>query len=281
MFVQIPGSFVVRHLGVRTTLILSTFIGAVLSALTPLGIQVGDWKTYCGIRLAQGICQGLSIPCLHEHLAKWSPPPDRKLLGVVAYSGIYCGTILASLVSGFIAGSPIGWPGMMYLSAAVGFLWCLLWWFLGENDAASSYWISAPERNYIQRTLCPQHRCLQGPPPVPWRAILGSVPFLALVIVKTSQQLVDSTIELQVPSYISGVLGMSIENNGLSTALPHLVQWAVSYVYLFLAEVAVMRRLIRRTPCESGPSPFPLGVRQQCLLASDTWTSVTRYWLSY
>ncbi|KAH8277712.1 hypothetical protein KR018_003982, partial [Drosophila ironensis] len=266
VLVQIPGSLLVRYFGVRTTLILSTFGVAALSAITPTSLKGKDsYKIYCIIRLAQGLFQGLSIPCVHEHLAKWSPPLDRKLLGVIAYSGIYCGTILAPLASGAIAGSLFGWPAMMYLSALLGFLWCLLWWFLGENNAGSSHLIDVAEREYIKRAQSFQCACLKNTPEVPWAAIVRSVPFRALVIVTCAQDWIDSTIEVEIPSYLNGVLGMSIEKNGMTAALPHLVQWIMSYVYLLTAHVAIIYQIIGRTPL------------RKCAVTVSTWGPAALY----
>ncbi|XP_034654775.1 putative inorganic phosphate cotransporter [Drosophila subobscura] len=248
LLMQIPGSFLVRRLGAKMSMIVPTFVVALLSVCTPLGIQIGDWRAFCGIRLCQGLCQGLMVSCRHEHLAKWSPPAELKQMGVIAYSGIYCGTILALLGSGYIANSSIGWTGISYVSAACCLCWCMLWFVWGENDPSSSYWIGEVERNHIESSLKSGHTCPKGDIPVPWQAIISSVPFRALVVVNCAHHWADATMEVQIPSYLHGVLQMSITKNGLTSSLPYLVRWIMSHVYILVAHMAIVRELIRPTP---------------------------------
>ncbi|XP_041449129.1 putative inorganic phosphate cotransporter [Drosophila obscura] len=248
LLMQIPGSFVVRSLGAKMTMLVPTFVVALFCVCTPSGIKMGDWRAFCAIRLSQGLCQGLMLPCIHEHLVKWSPPAELKHLGVIAYSGIYCGTILALLGSGYIANSSIGWPGISYVSAASCLCWCLLWFFWGENEPGSSHWIGADERSYIESSLKSAHTCPRREIPVPWKAIFASVPFRALVVVNSAQHWADATMEVQIPSYLHGVLQMSITRNGLTSALPYIVRWIMSHVYILVEHIALVRNLIRPTP---------------------------------
>ncbi|XP_026842048.1 putative inorganic phosphate cotransporter isoform X1 [Drosophila persimilis] len=250
LLMQIPGCFLVRCLGAKLPMIVATFFVALFSLCTPIGIQMGDWKGFCAIRLGQGLCQGLMLPCIHEHLAKWSPPEELKQLGVIAYSGTYCGTILALLGSGYIADSSIGWPGISYVSAAACLSWCLLWFFWGENEPGSSYWIGSDERNYIESCLKSGTACPRELIPIPWLAILGSVPFRALVVVHCAQRWADSTMEVQIPSYLDGILQVKITRNGLISSLPYMVKWIMSHVYILIAHVAIMRHLIDQTPLQ-------------------------------
>ncbi|SPP75828.1 blast:Putative inorganic phosphate cotransporter [Drosophila guanche] len=207
-----------------------------------------DRRAFCLIRLCQGVCQGLMVPCRHEHLAKWSPPAELEQMGVIAYSGIYCGTVLALLGSGYIANSSIGWTGISYVSAASCLCWCMLFFFWGENDPSSSYWIGDVERNHIESSLNSGHTCPKGDIPVPWQAIISSVPFRALVVVNCAHHWDDSTMEVQIPSYLHGVLHMSITKNGLTSSLHYLVRWIMSHVYILIAHMAIVGELIRPTP---------------------------------
>ncbi|SPP75825.1 putative inorganic phosphate cotransporter [Drosophila guanche] len=244
---QFPAGFLVRRFGAKSVLFIPTFATAILSALTPFCISWGGWKAFSVIRVVAGLFQGLIFPCIHEHLAKWSPPEDRNRLGVFAYSGADCGSVMAMAISGLIANSSMGWPGIFYVSAGICGVWCLLWLTLGSNHAPSSHLIGSRERDYIERSMRRQDGFHAQKIPIPWRAIWSSVPFYALLIVRSAQGWANSTMQLQTPSYMHGVLEMDIKSNALYSALPFLAMWCMSYVYLVFADVAMSRQWMSLT----------------------------------
>ncbi|XP_041565962.1 putative inorganic phosphate cotransporter, partial [Drosophila elegans] len=244
---QFPAGFLVRRFGVKVVLLIPTLATAFLSSLTPYCVAWGGWQAFSTIRFVEGLFQGLIFPCIHEHLAKWSPPEDRNRLGAFAYSGADCGSVLAMASSGLIANGSMGWPGIFYVSAGTCGLWCLLWVTLGANNAPSSRLIGATEREHIERSMKRPDGFHAQNIPIPWRAIWTSVPFYALLIVRSAQGWANSTMQLQTPSYMHGVLEMDIKSNALYSALPFLAMWGMSYVYLVFADVALSRNWMSLT----------------------------------
>ncbi|KAM8701309.1 hypothetical protein ACLKA7_000122, partial [Drosophila subpalustris] len=152
---------------------------AILSAVLPYTISEGGWVAFSVLRIIMGLFQGLIFPCIHEHLAKWSPPKDRNRRGVFAYSGADCGSVMAMGISGLIANSSMGWPGISYVSAGLCGIWCLLWLLLAANSAPSSKLVGQSERDYIERSLKREDGFHVQKIPIPWRALWTSVPFYA------------------------------------------------------------------------------------------------------
>ncbi|KAH8296915.1 hypothetical protein KR044_000817 [Drosophila immigrans] len=244
---QFPAGFLVRQFGAKLILFIPTFASAVLSALTPYFISWGGWVAFSVLRIVMGLFQGLIFPCIHEHLAKWSPPKDRNRLGVIAYSGADCGSVMAMGISGLIADSSMGWPGISYVSAGLCILWCLLWLLLGANNAPSSWLVGQGERDYIERSMKREDGFHVHKIPIPWRAIWTSAPFFALLIVRSAQGWANSTMQLQTPAYMHGVLEMDIKSNALFSALPFVAMWLMSYVYLAIADVTMARKWMSLT----------------------------------
>nr|XP_036669957.1 putative inorganic phosphate cotransporter isoform X2 [Drosophila suzukii] len=244
---QFPAGFLVRRFGAKAVLLIPTLGTAVLSALTPFCVAWGGWQAFCTIRIVEGLFQGLIFPCIHEHLAKWSPPEDRNRLGAFAYSGADCGSVLAMASSGLIANSSMGWPGIFYVSAGTCGLWCLLWVTLSANNAPSHRLIGAREQDHIERSTKRSDGFHGQKIPIPWRAIWTSVPFYALLIVRGAQGWANSIMQLQTPFYLHGVLKMDIKSNALYSALPFLAMWVMSYIYLVFADVAMSRHWMSLT----------------------------------
>lgn len=68
-------------------------------------------------------------------------------------SGGPFGTVVAMLLTGFIASSWYGWPMVFYSFNAVGLGWCILFAFLGSNKPAQHTKITVEEKLYIENSL--------------------------------------------------------------------------------------------------------------------------------
>ncbi|EDW08404.2 putative inorganic phosphate cotransporter [Drosophila mojavensis] len=244
---QFPAGFLVRRYGAKLVLFIPTFATALLSCLTPVCISWGGWLAFSVLRLIIGLFQGLIFPCIHEHLAKWSPPKDRNRLGVFAYSGSDCGSVMAMAISGLIAESSLGWPGISYVSAGLCGIWCILWLLLAADNAPRSRLIGGDERDYIERSMRRNDGFHDQKIAIPWRAIWTSAPFYALLVVRSAQGWANSTMQLQTPAYMHGVLEMDIKSNALYSALPFLAMWCMSYVYLAIADLIMARKWLSLT----------------------------------
>ena len=249
---QFPGGYLCRRFGAKLTMFVSTLGSATFALFIPFTVEWGGWQVYCAIRVVQGLFQGLLFPCIHAYLAAWCPVKERNRLGALANTGIECGTVLSMFVSGLIAASSIGWPGISYVSFAVGIVWCILWLILAANSPTESKFISERERDYIENSknaLKAQHNITSTPKniPVPWKAILTSLPFWALLVARTAHSWGFSTLQAEIPSYMNGVLGMDMKSNALFSALPYFTMWCMSYVYLISSDVLLQTKILSLT----------------------------------
>ncbi|XP_050324865.1 putative inorganic phosphate cotransporter [Bactrocera neohumeralis] len=248
---QFPGGYLCRRLGAKRTMFISTLGSSLFALLPPLCVNWGGWSIYCGIRIVQGLFQGFLFPCLHAHLAAWCPVSERNRLGALANTGIECGTLLSMFLSGLIAASSIGWPGLFYVSGALGLVWCVAWLLLAANKPAESQFITKAELDYIEAsqnvTKKTESDEVVQKIPVPWHAILTSLPFWALVVARSAHSWGFSTLQAELPSYMKGVLNMDMKSNAFYSALPYLAMWCMSYVYLIVSDVLLNRKIASLT----------------------------------
>ncbi|XP_036332537.1 putative inorganic phosphate cotransporter [Rhagoletis pomonella] len=249
---QFPGGYLCRRLGAKRTMFISTLGSSLLALLPPLCVNWGGWSIYCAIRVIQGLFQGFLFPCIHAHLAAWCPINERNRLGALANTGIECGTLLAMFVSGMLAASSIGWPGMFYISGGMGLIWCVAWLLLSANKPSESKFITTAELNYIdasRSSIRKKGNEDEVPPtaPVPWHAILTSLPFWALVVARSAHSWGFSTLQAEIPSYMKGVLDMDMQSNAFYSALPYLAMWCMSYVYLIVSDVLLTQNILSLT----------------------------------
>lgn len=80
-------------------------------------------------------------------------PRDRDIAGTFVYAGHQFGTLIALPISGFLAGSSVGWPSVFYLWGTVTIVWSIWWFFFGADSPATHPNISLEEREYIEFSL--------------------------------------------------------------------------------------------------------------------------------
>uniref|UniRef100_A0A1I8PRN9 Putative inorganic phosphate cotransporter n=2 Tax=Stomoxys calcitrans TaxID=35570 RepID=A0A1I8PRN9_STOCA len=246
---QFPAGNICRYFGVKKTLFVSTLGSSVVGLLVPFTVDWGGWQIFCAIRFVQGMFQGLELPGIHAHLAVWCPVEERNRLGAMASTGIETGIVLAIFLSGMIAASSMGWPGIFYVSCGMGVVWCIFWLIYAANTPNESKRITEIELNFIQSSInkMKKEQDSKGRTekiPVPWRAILTSMPVWALLMARSAEMWGFTTIQTQVPSYMKGVFDMDMRKNAIFSALPYITLWCMAYVYLILADTLLNRKVL-------------------------------------
>lgn len=148
-------------------------------------------------------------------------------------------------VSGEIAASSFGWPGIFYISGAVGVLWSIAFYIFGSNAPSDNATITREEREFIESMPGSSNDRKRV---IPWRQIFTSKPFWALLICHCAQNWGFWTLLTQIPSYMKHVLDFDIKSvlnppfksstgllihvngfqNALLSALPYLIMWIMS-----------------------------------------------------
>lgn len=146
---QIPSGLLAKRYGGKITLAVSTLISGILTLLHPIAARAGGWQLFMACRILVGLSQGTVYPCVHTLLAKWTPKPERSILGSFVYSGAQMGTVIMLATSGAFSETSVGWPSIFYFSGACAVAWSLFYLFFGLDDPESSNSISIAEREYI------------------------------------------------------------------------------------------------------------------------------------
>ncbi|CAH1104807.1 unnamed protein product [Psylliodes chrysocephalus] len=191
------------------------------------------------MRVIQGLCQGFVFPTIQLLLCQWVPPNERARLCGGVYTARPIATVLSMFISGHIAGSWYGWPWIFYISNALGLVWCLSYFLFSYDNPASHPSISADERQYIHKSIGHENKNRK----IPWKDIVTSVPFWALVVAQAGFNWGFWTQQTQMPMYMKYVMKFDIESSGTLSALPYLVQWFLSYFFNFLSDYLINRKI--------------------------------------
>lgn len=103
-------------------------------------------------------------------------------MGAFVYAGAQFGTVISMPLSGLLAeyGFGDGWPSIFYVFGTIGTVWCIVFLLTCHEDPQSHKTIDEDERKYIVNLLWGSEKMTS--PPIPWRNILTSMPFFAILL---------------------------------------------------------------------------------------------------
>lgn len=198
---------VAQRFGAKIPLLLVMLFKSILVAVTPQIAYIGfNWMV--AKQVIDGLASGFVLPCSHTLMGKWYHPNERGILAPTTLSGSIIGSILMVSVSGIIATSSIGWPGIFYIAGGGGILWSILWLLLGGSSPSDYKSIDRKELNYLESM--PGATLEQKS--IPWMHVLKSPPVWALILSQCGESWGFVMLQSWVPSYIDGVLHYNIES---------------------------------------------------------------------
>ncbi|KAL0883512.1 hypothetical protein ABMA27_016877 [Loxostege sticticalis] len=245
MVLQIPGGQLAYRFGARFLLFGALTINCVTSLMFPIASYYGGWILALICRMCQGLSQACIIPSFHTILGKWSPLEERGRMSAIIYGGQALGTVLGLPITGFIASSPLGWPGIFrFYGILSGIVAVVLWFFLADSPAQHK-WISVAERRYIEETL--GHKKDKKHPPVPWKRILTSGGMIAIIVAHIAHTWGQLILYSEVPAYMDKVMGVNIKANGLLTALPFMLMFFTNFFFSWLTDMLIVKKYLNVT----------------------------------
>ncbi|CAG9769193.1 unnamed protein product [Ceutorhynchus assimilis] len=237
-----------KQFGLRRCLLGTMILNGIAFTLIPSAAAGFGYMGVIACRMIQGLLQGFTFPACHAALGLWAPVNERSKLTVLIYSGSNVGVMLAMLITGYISSSLYGWPLVFYLFGTTALLWCIAWFLLGFDSPAKHPRISEAEKHYIMESLehCENELTDSN---LPIKQILTSLPFWALAICNIGNTWGNTVFDLEVPMYISKVLGFDMNANGMLSALPQLTQLCLSLIFAPVVDYIVDRKVLSLMNC--------------------------------
>ena len=149
-FGQFPGGLLGDIFGPRTMIPLATLLWTV--AVTAPAWTGGFWRLMVA-RLTFGATQAPAYPNLGKITQSWFPLSIRTTLqGFVASFSGRAGAALAPILIGTLLMGICGlsWQASLYVLAAVGVVYAVVFWWLFRNDPARHHWVNDAELRVIR-----------------------------------------------------------------------------------------------------------------------------------
>ncbi|XP_048507778.1 putative inorganic phosphate cotransporter isoform X2 [Athalia rosae] len=232
---QIPFGVLAKKYGAKYFLGGGMLINSVFGLLVPVAARGGLWWLIL-VRFIQGLGEGPIVPCTHALLAKWIPPNERSRMGAFVYAGAQFGTVVSMPLSGLLSeyGFDGGWPSIFYVFGIVGAIWSIAFLLSVHEDPEQHPSIAEDEKKYILSSVWGAAGV--SSPPVPWKSIVTSLPFWAILMAHMGQNYGYETLMTELPTFMKQVLHFDIKSNGTVSALPYLAMWIFSMLISHVAD---------------------------------------------
>lgn len=177
---QIPSGYLATIWSAHKLFSLSLLVSSFANVSIPFWLDFGGWIALCICRAAIGLCHASFSSCTITILSKWAPPLERSrmckfciineitpiiinlnkkqirncktyvsTIGSLVTTGSMLGAILALSISGLIADSSLGWPGIFYVFGSLGVIMSIILFVFVSDSPESHKSISASEITYI------------------------------------------------------------------------------------------------------------------------------------
>lgn len=246
---QVPGGWIATKFGGKRVFGWSMFMATVATLLTPLAADV-SYVFLTVLRILLGICSGAVFPAMHALWGKWAPPLERSKLTAFTYAGAQVGIVITFPLAGVLCkyGFAGGWPSVFYVLGTANFIWFVIWMFMVSDSPAEHKRISQIEKEYIIMSLAESaHKETGKDLKVPWKKIVTSLPVWAIVVSNVTSDWGAYTLLTNLPTYLNDVLKLDITSNGLYSALPYIVFWAMINFSGWLADFFREKKLLSTT----------------------------------
>jgi len=211
---QIPGGWLSDRWGTKGILGGAVAWWSLVTMLTPFATIT---STMLAVRVALGLGEGMSPPCLYTTMARWFPASERSRVGAVLASGMYIGLAIAFPTAVWIL-THLGWPWVFYLFGALGLVWSMIWYLLVTSNPEDHPRMSQGELEYI---LEGQHVTPKAEI-IPWGRILHERAFWALLCAHFCTNWTWYTFLTWLPTYLVQARGFSLSEMGLYATFPYI-----------------------------------------------------------
>ncbi|XP_060556803.1 vesicular glutamate transporter 1-like isoform X2 [Ruditapes philippinarum] len=242
---QVPGGYLASRLPASRIFGLAIGISACLNLFIPGAAQV-HYGLVMGVRILQGLVEGVTYPACHGIWSHWAPPLERSKLATTAFCGSYAGAVIGMPLSGILTKS-FGWQSGFYVFGAMGIVWAVVWWFLAFDTPGHHPYITEHERVYIETCIGENTSVLSKEMKTPWLKFFKSMPVIAIMVANFCRSWTFYLLIIEQPTYFNEVFDFDLSKSGILSALPHLIMAIIVPIGGFIADYLRRRGILSTT----------------------------------
>ncbi|EHB06644.1 Vesicular glutamate transporter 3 [Heterocephalus glaber] len=269
---QIPGGFISNKFAANRVFGAAIFLTSTLNMFIPSAARV-HYGCVMGVRILQGLVEGVTYPACHGMWSKWAPPLERSRLATTSFcalprdfsvrdkarlavgqlascllvSGSYAGAVVAMPLAGVLV-QYIGWASVFYIYGMFGIIWYMFWLLQAYECPAAHPTISDEEKTYIETSIGEGANLVSlSKFNTPWKRFFTSLPVYAIIVANFCRSWTFYLLLISQPAYFEEVFGFAISKVGLLSAVPHMVMTIVVPIGGQLADYLRSRKILTTT----------------------------------
>uniref|UniRef100_A0A1B0FMP5 Major facilitator superfamily (MFS) profile domain-containing protein n=1 Tax=Glossina morsitans morsitans TaxID=37546 RepID=A0A1B0FMP5_GLOMM len=262
---QIPGARIAENFSAKWVMLTAVAINVFCTILTPIFTKLH----YVGLifmRVLEGIGGGVTFPAMHCMIAAWSPPNERSVMSTIIYVGTSFGTAVSILMAGFLS-DHLGWESIFYVMGGLSCIWMILWIIFVQDNPSQQRFITAEEREMINGSLGQSKEDTKdGHAPTPWKQVLTSIPFWAILIAHCCSNWGWYMFLIEVPFYMKQVLALNVTSNAMASAMPYFPLLIFSIVLGKILDTLKAKEKITTTTARKISTTIASVIPMSCLL---------------
>ncbi|XP_072931562.1 putative inorganic phosphate cotransporter [Epargyreus clarus] len=239
---HIPGGMLAERYGGKWVLGLGLLSTAICTFITPWAVKMGGATALFILRVVEGFGEGPTMPGLMCMVSRWAPKEERARMGAIVFGGAQIGNIAGTYFSGLIMHEG-SWENVFYMFGGGGLVWFIFWCLLCYSTPNTHPYISDEEKKFLNANVDSlMSTKKQEMDPVPWKALLRSVPLWSLIIAGIGHDWGYFSMVTDLPKYMTDVLKFNIKSAGLLSALPYVAMWIASFFFGLLCDFCVKKK---------------------------------------
>ena len=149
LLLQMPAGYLAQHWSAKRVVAILLVAWGICSVATGL---VQSATQFWVMRLVLGLAEGGVWPAVLVLVAHWFPRPERARANAYWMMCLPLSVVISSPLSGWLL-MHWNWRVLLIVEGALPFVWLLVWFVSIDDFPNQAKWISAEERQYLEKTL--------------------------------------------------------------------------------------------------------------------------------
>ncbi|GMT17041.1 hypothetical protein PFISCL1PPCAC_8338 [Pristionchus fissidentatus] len=226
LLANFPVVSMVNRFGVRTVFVVLGLVSAVGTLAMPFAVRMG-YAYIIACRFLQGLGFAGNFPVIGDFAAKWTYYKQTGLFVSVLVAYVQLSPAVTMPTSGALCTS-FGWPSIFFAHGVACLALFIALAAFYRNSPGKHPFVGEVEENKIAVGKATVDKKLLKK--VPYAAILTTPAIWGTWIAAIGNFTAVAIMFLYTPLYLSSVLGFSMQNTGLTAAIPPMIQFTVKLV---------------------------------------------------
>jgi len=179
LLLQMPAGHLAQHWSAKKVVAILLVAWGLCSVATGL---VQSAAQFWVMRLVLGLAEGGVWPAVLVLVAHWFPRAERARANAYWMMCLPLSVVISSPLSGWLL-THWNWRVLLIVEGALPFAWLLIWLMTIDDFPKQAKWISAEEREYLERTLAAETADAKPQERVSYMAALLSPQVLILTVI--------------------------------------------------------------------------------------------------